>query len=131
MELFDGAAHPEQPADPKTFTGAATMARFDGLTASPAVNMYRVTFTPSARTAWHVHKGGPQILLVIEGRCRLQKHGEPIREIGTGGGVRIEPGERHWHGATPDGAMTHLALNINSRTEWFDQVTEQEYAGLP
>ena len=90
--------------------------------------MYRVAFEPSARTAWHVHTG-VQVLLIIEGRCRVQKSGEPIHEVVAGGAIRIEPGERHWHGATPDAPMTHLALNINAATEWFDQVTDAEYAG--
>lgn len=90
--------------------------------------MYRVTFQPSARTAWHAHSG-VQLLLVVEGCCRVQKAGEPIQEVAAGGAVRIEPGERHWHGATPDAAMTHLALNINTMTEWFDQVSDAEYTG--
>ena len=104
------------------------MARIDGLSDEPTVNMYRVRFEPSARTAWHAHTG-VQLLLVIEGRCRVQKDGDPIHEVAAGGAIRIEPGERHWHGATPDAPMTHLALNINSQTKWFDQVTDAEYAG--
>ena len=130
MQLFDAGSHPDNPADPKTFTGSATMARFDGLAENPVVNMFRVTFERRARTAWHTHSG-PQLLLIIEGRCRVQKHGEPIREVGTGGAIRIEPRERHWHGATPEGPMTHLAINIDSKTSWFGQVTDQEYSGLP
>jgi quercetin dioxygenase-like cupin family protein len=70
-----------------------------------------------------------QLLLVIEGRCRVQKRGEALHEVAAGGAIRIEPGERHWHGATPDGPMTHLALNINAATEWFEQVTDATYAG--
>ena len=68
-----------------------------------------------------------QLLLVIEGRCRVQKDGESVQEVTAGGAVRIEPGERHWHGATPDGPMTHLALNIDAATEWFEPVTDAEY----
>ena len=71
------------------------------------------------------------MLLVVEGRCRVQKAGEPIQEVAAGGAVRIEPGERHWHGATPDAAMTHLAVNINTMTEWFEQVSDAEYRGQP
>ena len=130
MEFFEATAHPDQPVDPTTFTGSATMARFDGLSDTPTVNMYRVAFTPGARTAWHTHTG-TQVLLIIEGSCRGQKHGEPIWEVGVGGAIRIEAGERHWHGATPDRDMVHLALNIDSKTEWFEKVTEQEYVGLP
>ena len=106
------------------------MARMDGLSEQPTVNMYRVEFQPSARTAWHAHSG-TQLLLVIEGRCRVQQEGEPIREVATGGAIRIEPGERHWHGATPDAPMTHLALNVDAATEWFAKVTDAQYAGHP
>ncbi|MBI2188494.1 MAG: cupin domain-containing protein [Acidobacteria bacterium] len=125
MRLFPAADHPSAPVDTKHFTGAATMARLDGVAEQPPVNVYRVTFQPSARTAWHAHTG-VQVLLVIEGRCRIQKAGEPIQEVAAGGAVRIEPGERHWHGATPDGPMTHLALNIDTTTEWFEKVSEAE-----
>jgi quercetin dioxygenase-like cupin family protein len=92
------------------------------------MNMYRVTFPPSARTAWHAHTG-VQLLLIVEGRCRVQKAGEPIQEVAAGGAVRIEPGERHWHGAARDAPMTHLALNIDTTTEWFERVSDAEYAG--
>ena len=104
------------------------MAHIDGLAERPLVNMYRVTFEPSARTAWHTHSG-VQLLLVIGGRCRVQKAGEPAHDVAAGGAIRIEPGERHWHGATPDGPMTHLALNIETTTEWFEKVSDGEYAG--
>jgi quercetin dioxygenase-like cupin family protein len=79
---------------------------------------YRVTFQPAARTAWHSHSG-VQLLLVIEGRCRVQKAGEPVHEVAAGGAIRIEPGERHCHGAATDGPMTHLALNIDAATECY------------
>ncbi len=130
MKLFQPSAHPPNPADPNNFTGSASMARMDGLSAQPTINMYRVAFQPSARTAWHTHSG-PQLLLVIEGRCRVQKEGEPIQEVATGGAIRIEPRERHWHGATPDAPMTHLALNVDATTEWFEKVTDLQYDGHP
>ena len=56
------------------------MARMDGVNESPDINVYRVTFQAGARTAWHTHTG-PQLLLVVEGSCRLQKEGEPIQEV--------------------------------------------------
>ena len=127
MKVFQASHHPASPVDPQNFTGRASMARIDRLSNEPTVNMYRVTFEPSARTAWHAHSG-VQLLLVIEGRCRVQKVGDPVYEVAAGGAIRIEPGERHWHGAAPDAPMTHLALNINAATEWFDQVTDSEYA---
>ena len=104
------------------------MARIDGLCATPAINVYRVEFQPGARTVWHLHSG-PQLLLVVEGSCRLQKNGEPIMEITGGGAARIETGERHWHGATPDAPMVHRAVNIDATADWFEKVTDGQYAG--
>ena len=130
MKLFHARDHQPHPADPEHFSGRASMARVDRLAEQPTVNMYRVAFQPSARTAWHAHSG-LQLLLVIEGRCRVQQEGEPIQEVAAGGAIRIEPGERHWHGATPDAPMTHLALNVDAATEWFAQVTDAQYAGHP
>lgn len=128
MKVFHPSDHGESPADPRNFTGRASVARIDRLSDQPTVNMYRVRFEPSARTAWHSHTG-VQLLLVIEGRCRVQKAGEAVHEVTAGGAIRIEPGERHWHGATPAAPMTHLALNIDAGTEWFEQVTDAAYAG--
>ena len=130
MKLFHAGDHLPRPADPKTFTGTASVARMAGVSDRPAVNVYRVEFQPAARTAWHSH-GGPQLLLVIEGCCRLQRDGEPIQEVTSGGAARIEPGERHWHGATPNAPMVHLAVNIDVTTEWFEYVTDGQYAGHP
>ena len=88
----------------------------------------RVEFEPAARTAWHTHSG-PQILIVINGCCRLQRHGKPLTEIIAGDVVCIEPRERHWHGAAPDSPMTHIAINIDSTTTWLEKVTDTEYVG--
>ena len=128
MRVFHAADHPASGADPRNFTGRARVARYDRLSDQPAVNMYRVTFEPGARTAWHAHTG-VQLLLVIDGRCRVQKQGYPAEDVAAGGAIRIESGERHWHGATPDAEMTHLALNIDAATEWFEPVSDEEYAG--
>ena len=102
----------------------------DGVSDDPRVNVYRVAFEAGTRTAWHSHSG-PQLLLIVEGRCRLQKEGGPIQEIATGGTVCIAPGEKHWHGATPAAPMTHLAININAMTDWLEKVTDAQYEGRP
>jgi quercetin dioxygenase-like cupin family protein len=127
MKLFQARDHQPRPADAEHFTGAVTMARMDPISEQPPVNMYRVTFQPSARTAWHLHTG-VQLLLIVEGCCRVQKAGEPVQEVEAGGAIRIEPGERHWHGASPDAPMTHLAINLDTTTQWFERVTDAEYA---
>ncbi len=128
MKLFPLSRHAPQPADPANFTGAATLTRMDDVCGRPHVNAYRVSFEPGARTAWHTHSG-PQLLLVVEGRCRLQKAGEPPREVETGSVVCIEPGEKHWHGASADAPMTHVALNLDAATTWLEKVSDDEYAG--
>ena len=128
MKLFPLSAHVPQPADPANFTGDATLTRMDGVCDGPRVNAYRVTFQPRARTAWHTHSG-PQLLLVVEGRCRLQKAGEPVQEVEAGSVVCIEPGDRHWHGASADAPMTHVALNLDASTTWLAKVSDAEYAG--
>ncbi len=129
MKAFHLVGRPAEPVDPANFTGSGTLVRMDGVCESPLVNAYRVTFAPRTRTAWHTHTG-TQLLLVVEGTCRCQTAGEPVREIGTGGIVSIAPGERHWHGATPDAPMTHVALNIDAATTWLEKVTDREYGGL-
>ena len=128
MQLFPLSQHAAQPADPANFTGAATLTRMDDVCREPHVNAYRVSFEPGARTAWHVHSG-PQLLLIVEGRCRLQKANEPVQEVEAGSVVCIAPGDRHWHGATADAAMTHVALNVDAATTWLEKVTDSEYAG--
>ena len=128
MRLFHTPDHPVRPADAAHFTGNASVAHIERVSDDPPMNVYRVRFEPSARTAWHTHTG-VQLLLVVEGCCRIQKAGEPIQDVAAGGAVRIEAGERHWHGATPDGPMTHLALNINTATHWLEKVSDADYAG--
>lgn len=86
-----------------------------------------VHFTPGARTAWHSHSNG-QTLHVTEGEGRVQSRGEPIVTIRAGDTVRAPDGEWHWHGATPDQAMTHLSITEGDAT-WGEHVTDAEYNG--
>ena len=129
MKLFEPADQHPKPVDPKTFTGNATLVRIDRVVDRPTVNVYRVAFEPGARTAWHTHSG-PQLLLIVEGPCRLQKDGEPVQEVNQGTTVCIEAGEKHWHGATNSAPMTHIAVNIDISTEWLEPVTDSQYNGL-
>lgn len=88
-----------------------------------------VTFEPSARTAWHTHPLG-QTLLVTAGCGRTQREGGPIEEIRPGDVVWIPPNEKHWHGAAPTTAMTHIAVQeaLNGKVvEWMEHVTDQQY----
>ncbi len=88
-----------------------------------------VTFQPGARTAWHTHPLG-QTLVVTTGWGLAQCEGGPVRKIGPGDVVCFAPGEKHWHGATPDSAMTHLAIHERldgKSVDWLEQVSDAEY----
>jgi len=88
-----------------------------------------VTFEPGARSAWHTHPLG-QILIVTEGTGWIQQWGEPIEEIGKGDVIWIPPGVKHWHGATPTMAMTHIAIQeqLNGKAvQWMEKVTDEQY----
>jgi quercetin dioxygenase-like cupin family protein len=92
-----------------------------------------VRFEPRARTAWHTHPLG-QTLHVVSGVGRVQLWGGEVREIRAGDTVWIAPGEKHWHGAAPTVAMTHLAMQeaLNgSPVDWLEQVTDQQYDERP
>jgi quercetin dioxygenase-like cupin family protein len=90
-----------------------------------------VTFEPGARTAWHTHPLG-QVLIVTAGCGRVQREGGPVEEIRPGDVVWFEPGEKHWHGATPTTAMTHIAVQeaLDGRAvDWLEHVTDEQYRG--
>jgi quercetin dioxygenase-like cupin family protein len=128
MNVFHLSGRDLEDLDPSNFTGEGTLVRMIGVCSSPAVNAYRVAFEAGTRTAWHTHTG-PQLLVVTDGRCRFQRKGGPVQEVEAGGVVSIEPGEMHWHGASVDAGMTHLALNIDAETAWFEKVADDEYGG--
>ena len=92
-----------------------------------------VTFEAGARTNWHTHPLG-QTLYVVSGVGRVQKLGEPVREIKPGDTVWIAPGEKHWHGAAPTTAMVHLAMHEaldGSHVTWMEPVTDEDFAAAP
>jgi len=92
-----------------------------------------VTFEPGARTAWHTHPLG-QTLIVIAGCGRAQSWGGPIEEIRPGDVVLIAPNEKHWHGAAPTTAMTHIAVQEaldGEVVDWMKKVSDEEYQARP
>jgi quercetin dioxygenase-like cupin family protein len=102
-----------------------------------ATDEYRVAaaivhFTPGARTAWHTHPFG-QTIFVLEGVGRCARRGGDVEEIRPGDRVFFEPGEEHWHGATPDRFMAHVAIQqvdeTGSAASWLEHVTDEEYEG--
>jgi quercetin dioxygenase-like cupin family protein len=128
MKVFRGAKAPLNPADPTTFSGVAHVKRLAEDETGVPVGVYRVVFGDGARTNWHTHSG-PQWLFVIEGRIRAQVRGEPAQDLETGDAVVFVPGEKHWHGAAPGGNGTHLAVNVNVKTDWLEAVSDEEYYG--
>ena len=111
------------------FTGAV---RFASLFEAPdpaRVQGASVTFEPGARTAWHTHPLG-QNLIVTAGCGRVQRWGGPIEEIRPGDVVSILPGEKHWHGAAPTTAMTHIAIQeqLDGKiADWMEKVSDEQY----
>jgi 4-carboxymuconolactone decarboxylase len=92
-----------------------------------------VTFERGARTAWHTHPVG-QTLIVTAGVGRVQGWGGPVQEIRPGDVVRIPPGQKHWHGASPHSSMTHLAIqeHVDGKTvDWQEKVSDAQYGTLP
>jgi quercetin dioxygenase-like cupin family protein len=111
------------------FSGAV---RIDPLFEAPEPARVRganVTFEPGARTAWHTHPLG-QTLIVTSGCGLAQRWGGPIEEIRPGDVVWFAPGEKHWHGATPTTAMTHIAIQeaLNGKpVDWAEKVSDKQY----
>ncbi|KRB53215.1 cupin [Rhizobium sp. Root708] len=131
MEIKPCGSHPSMKAPAEYFTGSV---RQDPLMEAPAparVRAVSVTFEPGARTAWHTHPLG-QTLIVTSGKGLAQTAGGPIREIRAGDTVWFAPDEKHWHGAAPDTAMTHIAIHEaldGKAADWMEQVSDDEYAG--
>jgi quercetin dioxygenase-like cupin family protein len=131
MEIKRSGSQPSAKGPADYFTGAV---RIDPLFDAPEPARVRgasVTFEPGARTAWHTHPLG-QSLVVTWGLGRAQRWGGAIEDIRPGDVVWFDPGEKHWHGASPSTAMTHIAIQeaLNgSPVEWMEKVSDEQYRG--
>jgi quercetin dioxygenase-like cupin family protein len=129
MEIKRIGSVPSKPGPADYFTGTV---RVDMLFEAPdpaRVTGAHVTFEPGARTAWHTHPLG-QTLVVTSGCGRVQHWGGPIEEIRPGDVIWFPPGEKHWHGAAPTTAMTHIAIQekLNGKSvDWLEQVSDGQY----
>ncbi|HEY8575379.1 MAG TPA: cupin domain-containing protein [Devosia sp.] len=115
------------PAD--WFTGTVRIDPLFNSFAPERVQGANVTFEPGARTAWHTHPLG-QTLVIVSGLGRVQREGGPIEEVRPGDVVWFAPGEKHWHGASPTTAMTHMALQEvqdGKVVDWMEKVTDEQY----
>lgn len=131
MDISRNGTRPSNPGPDDYFTGTV---RVDPLfnADEPARSAgASVTFEPKARTAWHTHPYG-QTLIVTAGCGRVQREGGPIETINPGDVVWFPPEEKHWHGAGPDTAMTHIAIQEKGEdgpVTWMEKVTDAEYEG--
>ena len=130
MEINRNGSQPSARGPAEWFTGTV---RIDPLFEAPEPARglgVSVTFEPGARTFWHVHPLG-QTLIVTAGCGFVQSWGGPVEQIRPGDVVSCPPGEKHWHGATPTTAMTHVAIveRLQGKTvEWMEPVTDEQYA---
>jgi quercetin dioxygenase-like cupin family protein len=129
MDIKRGGSQPSTRGNSDWFTGTV---RIDPLFQAPAparASAAKVTFEPGARTAWHTHPLG-QTLIVTDGFGRVQREGGAIEEIRPGDVVWFPPNEKHWHGASPTAALTHIAVHeaIDGKAvDWMEKVTDEQY----
>jgi len=129
MQIKRSGFAPSVPGPEAFFTGTVRLdARFDS-DDPDRVGGATVTFEPGARTAWHTHPLG-QTLIVTAGWGRVQGWGGPVEEIRPGDVVWFAPGEKHWHGAAPATAMTHIAIveRLDGKSaDWMEHVSDAQY----
>jgi quercetin dioxygenase-like cupin family protein len=129
MDIKRSGTDPSAKGPSDWFTGTV---RIDPLFSPPApsqVSGALVTFEPGARTAWHTHPAG-QTLVVTSGLGWAQREGGPVEEIRPGDVVWFPPDEKHWHGASPTTAMSHIAVQEKrngSPVTWMEHVTDEQY----
>ncbi|MDX1416969.1 MAG: cupin domain-containing protein [Candidatus Promineifilaceae bacterium] len=129
MEIKRNGTQPALTGPAEWFTGTVRIdPLFNAQEPARAGSAY-VTFEPGARTAWHTHPLG-QILVVTAGCGRVQHWNGPIEEIHPGDVVHFAPGEKHWHGAAPTTAVTHIAIQEaldGQAADWLEHVSEDQY----
>lgn len=129
MEITKIGSTPSQDGPADWFTGSVRLDMMIPTKEPSQVSMANVTFEPGARTAWHTHPLG-QHIIITAGVGWVQREGGPIEEVRPGDVVWFPPGEKHWHGASPANAMTHIAVQEaqdGSPVEWLEHVTDEQY----
>jgi quercetin dioxygenase-like cupin family protein len=131
MNIKRSGSQPSAKGPADWFTGSVRIdSPFQG-SAPARVAGAIVTFEPGARTAWHTHPLG-QTLIVTAGSGRVQRDGGIVEELRPGDVVWFEPGEKHWHGASPATAMTHIAIQEQldgKAVDWLEKVSDEQYEG--
>jgi quercetin dioxygenase-like cupin family protein len=131
MDIKRVGTQPSNKGPAEWFTGAVRIDPLFQPNAPARAAGAKVTFEPGARTAWHTHPLG-QTLIITVGRGRVQREGGPVEEVHPGDVVWFAPGEKHWHGATPTTAMTHIAIQEQLHgkvVEWLEKVSDEQYKG--
>jgi len=134
MHILTGKHGISRLGPEKWFTGTVWLDEIVTAPAPASFKATRVSFAPGARTAWHTHPLG-QALHILSGAGLIQVKGQSVHLFQAGDVVWIEAEELHWHGATPEQTMVHLALqqsdDLGVDVVWLDHVTDQEYAARP
>jgi quercetin dioxygenase-like cupin family protein len=133
IRITRSGSQPSGKGPAEYFTGVVRVDPLLRPSDPPRMSGAYVTFDAGARTAWHTHPRG-QILIVTAGSGRVQQWGGPIEEIRPGDVVWIPPGQKHWHGASPETAMTHIAIaeQLDGKTaDWLEKVSDAQYGSLP
>ncbi|TAV89853.1 (R)-mandelonitrile lyase [Rhizobium leguminosarum] len=131
MDIKRSGSQPSVKGPADWFTGSVRVDPLFTVTSPARTAGASVTFEPGARTAWHTHPLG-QTLIVTSGCGRVQHEGGPVEEIRAGDVVWFAPSERHWHGASPTTAMTHIAIQEQldgKLVDWLEHVTDTQYQG--
>ncbi len=130
MEIIKNGSQSSVKGPEDWFTGSVRIdplfSKRDSTKAAGAL----VTFEPGARTAWHTHPAG-QTLIVQSGLGWVQREGGPKEEIGPGDVVWFEPNEKHWHGASSNKGMSHIAVQeeVDGKVvTWLEKVTDAQYS---
>ncbi|RWY84946.1 cupin domain-containing protein [Rhizobium leguminosarum] len=131
MDIKRSGSQPSAKGPADWFTGSVRVDPLFAVTSPARAAGACVTFEPGARTAWHTHPLG-QTLIVTSGCGLVQREGGPVEEIRAGDVVWFVPGERHWHGASPTTAVTHIAIQeqLDGKVvDWMEHVTDTQYQG--
>ncbi|QNN22736.1 cupin domain-containing protein [Planctomycetales bacterium ZRK34] len=129
MDIKRVGSTPSMNGPDDWFTGSVRVEMLIDVKDPSRVSAASVTFEPGARTAWHTHPVG-QHLIITSGFGWVQQEGGPIEEVRPGDVVWFPPDVKHWHGASPTNAMTHLAIQEShngSPVEWLEHVTDEQY----
>jgi 4-carboxymuconolactone decarboxylase len=134
ISIMRNSSQPPEMRSVENFTGSLGVEPLPQANEPSCLTGARVTFAPGARTNWHTHPLG-QTLIVTAGVGWVQQWGGPTQEIRPGDVVRIPPNQKHWHGASANSAMTHIALTEQlpdgKRTEWMEKVSDAQYTAPP